>query len=85
MGVRDIAGLHWRDLHIFDAPPYDEPLEVARRVSNGKPYDPGPPYELIIDHRYSYLALSHWAMFTDPVNIFQYDPTDAYYGGAQRP
>ena len=80
MGLRDIAWVHWRDLHIFDAPPYDEPLEVARRVSNGQPYDPGPPYELIIDHRYSYLALNHWAMFTDPMNIFQYDPTDAYFG-----
>ena len=80
MSVRDIAWLHGRDMHIFRAPPYDEPLEVARRVSNGKPFDPGPPYELLTDHQYSYLALNHLAVFTDPMNIFQYDPTDAYFG-----
>ena len=80
MSVRDIAGLHGRDMHIFRAPPYDEPWEVARRGSNGKPFDPGPPYELLMDHHYSYLALNHLTVFTDPMNIFQYDPTDAYFG-----
>ncbi len=80
MSYRDVLGLHGKDLHIFRAPPYDEPLEVERRVSNGQPYDPGPPYELLMEHRHSFLALNHLAIFTDPLNIFQYDPTDAYFG-----
>ena len=84
VSVPDIVGLHRHDIHIFRGPPYDEPLDVARRAPDAPPPAPGPPYEMLSDHHYSYLALNHWATFTDPMNIFQYDPTDAYFGARSR-
>ena len=76
MTWRDVLWVHERDARIFAAPPYDQPI----RVSPGHPDDPGLPYELLQPHGYSYLALTHLDTFTDTLNIFQYDPTDSYFG-----
>jgi hypothetical protein len=81
MTYGDILSVKRVDSHIFDAPPWDEPLDPALRPAyNGKPlFAPG-PYELLVNHRHGYLALNHLMIFTDGDNIFQYDPTDAYFG-----
>ena len=76
MTWRDVLWLHERDGRIFAAPPYDQPI----RVSPGHPDNPELPYELLQPHAYSYLALTHLDTFTDTLNIFQYDPTDSYFG-----
>ena len=76
MTWRDVLWVHARDGRIFAAPPYDQPIHV----SPGHPDNPGLPYELLQPHAYSYLALTHLDIFTDPLNIFQYDPTDSYFG-----
>lgn len=70
--------MYWRnllfvkaaDLHILRAPKYDETIQV-----NGQP-----AYNLLINNKYSYPALLHLSMYTDVLNIFQYDPTDSYIG-----
>ena len=81
MSYGDLVAFKKADLHIFDAPPWDEPLDPAKRARfNGTTLDPGQPYELLTSHRHGFLALNHLLIFTDAVNIFQYDPTDAYFG-----
>ena len=76
MSWRDVLWVHERDWRIFAAPPYDQPIHV----SPGHPDNPGLPYELLQPHAYSYPALTHLDTFTDTLNIFQYDPTDSYFG-----
>jgi hypothetical protein len=73
MSIRDVVFFHKADLHVFRAPAYDEPVRRPR---------PGayPPYELEQQHKYSYPALLHLGMFTDIMNIYQYDPTDSIFG-----
>ncbi|HEY2295166.1 MAG TPA: hypothetical protein VGM86_31060, partial [Thermoanaerobaculia bacterium] len=43
------------------------------------PRDAG-QYNLLMSNRHSYPALLHLSMFTDPMNIYESDPADAYFG-----
>jgi hypothetical protein len=74
MAPRDILLLHRPDIHILNAPPYNR----AADPRDGTPVTF--PYELLRFHRYSYAALVHLGIFTDILNIYQYDPTDSYFG-----
>jgi hypothetical protein len=78
MSIRDIVFLHKADLHVFRAPAYFEPVRP-----------PGPAvftqYELQQQHKYSYAALLHLGMYTDVLNIYQYDPTDSVFGWRSAP
>ncbi len=81
MTFGDVFIVKTNDFHVLRAPPYDEPVDVhMREQTNGKPVVAPGPYELLMDHQYSYVALNHLGVFTDVLNIFQYDPTDNYYG-----
>ena len=84
MSYTDILLPKLADYHIIlRAPPYNEPLDVHSRAAiNGQPgaVPAYLTYGLLYDHRHSFAALNHLAIFTDPLNIFQYDPTDSYFG-----
>ena len=77
MNWTDILVPHRHDLHVLSAPPYDEPARV-NGASNTIPAEG--PLELLRPHRYSFPALAHLGMFTDILNIYQYDPSDTYFG-----
>jgi len=79
MNLRSLLFLRTADWHVLDAPAYTERLS----------YDGVPPtemefggvkvpiylQELLFPNRYSYPALLHLGIFTDLLNIFQYDPS----------
>jgi hypothetical protein len=77
MSPRDILWLHKRDAHILRAPSYAERLPGA---DPSAPLTPQGPYDLLVQHRYSYPALLHLAVFTDILNIYQDDLSDSYFG-----
>jgi hypothetical protein len=58
------------DWHILRAPPFDEMIVVDGQSVNN----------LLINNKHSYPALLHLSIFTDIMNIFQYDPSDSYIG-----
>ena len=70
----DILLLHRHDAHVLTAPSYNQPADPR----DGTPVTC--PYELLRQHRYSYAALVHLGIYTDLMNIYQYDPTDSYIG-----
>ena len=78
MALSDMLLLHRHDPHILSAPPYDQLADLR----DGTPVSF--PYELLRQHRYSYAALVHLGLFTDIMNIYQYDPTDNYFGPRSR-
>jgi hypothetical protein len=77
MSPASIVFLRPADRRLLDAPVYNEtsalPQEVRDATERLK-------YELLLQDRYSYLALTHLATFTDLLNIFQYDPSDEPFG-----
>jgi len=81
MSPRDVLWLHKRDVHIFRAPSYLEELPGA---NPNAPLTPQGPYDLLVQHRYSYPALLHLAIFTDILNIYQDDLSDSYFGTRTR-
>ena len=73
LNVRSILFFRPGDLRLLrDAPQYDAPSEI---MENGRPR-----HELSVHNRYSYAALLHLGVFTDLLNVYQYDPDDRYVG-----
>jgi hypothetical protein len=66
MNPRSILWLRSADVDVLDAPAYNW-------FKDGD-------YELLRSNRHSFPALLHLAMFTDVLNIYQYDPYDSYFG-----
>jgi hypothetical protein len=62
--------LRAHDIDVLRAPLYIDRITLLGTES----------YNLLVSNRHSYPALLHLSIFTDPLNIFQYDPTDAYFG-----
>jgi len=84
MSPRTVLFFRPADAHILDAPPYNEPLYDrtalhSTQIFKGFPIEIS-DYELLYPNRYSYPALLHLGIFTDVLNVFQYDPTDSYIG-----
>jgi hypothetical protein len=84
MSPRSMLFLRPADGHILDAPPYNESLHdqavlPPTQMFNGLSIETA-PYELLYANRYSYPALLHLGVFTDINNIFQFDPSDNYFG-----
>jgi hypothetical protein len=69
--------MHWTnvvfpsaaDPKVFNAPTYNETIVDGRQR-----------YSLLTSNKFSYPALLHISMYTDIMNIFQYDPKQAYIG-----
>jgi hypothetical protein len=40
--------------------------------------------DVLTSNQHSYPGLLHYSTFTDPLNIFQYDPSDSYFGARSR-
>ncbi len=81
MSYRSLLLPHARDLHLLaEAPAYDEPSQAAREAAAEHPVDIRLAYNLLLENRFSYPGLFHLGTFTDLLNIFQYDPTDGYFG-----
>ncbi len=77
MTLRDILFFRAHDLHLLRAPVYDEhSAKPAPKVGVIAAHD----LELLIKDKYSYPGLLEVAVFTDILNIYQYDPTDSYFG-----
>jgi hypothetical protein len=70
MQWRSLVFFKEADREILHAPSYDETILV-----DGKPV-----FNLSINNKHSYPALLHLSMYTDVLNIFQYDETDWYFG-----
>ena len=66
MNPRSILWLRAADPDVLDAPPLN--LTVAGS------------YDLLMPNKHSLAALLHLAVFTDILNIYQYDPYDTYFG-----
>jgi hypothetical protein len=66
MNPRSILFLRRADVDVLAAPSYDWTV-------NGS-------VELLVNNKHSFLALLHLAMFSDVLNIYQYDPYDSYFG-----
>ena len=70
MDWRSLLFFKAADLHVLDAPGYDERIQVnEQEVQN-----------LLINNKHSQPALLHLSTYTDVMNIFQYDASDAYFG-----
>jgi 4-amino-4-deoxy-L-arabinose transferase-like glycosyltransferase len=76
MNLRSI--LFWRshDAHILDAPPYDEKGVLLPIIGNTPSHD----FNLLSPNKYSYPALLQLGIFTDIMNIYQFDPYDGGLG-----
>ncbi len=70
MQWRNLLFVTAADRDILHAPAYDETINVSGQ----------PTFNLLISNRHSYPALLHLSVFTDIMNVFQYDPTDRYIG-----
>jgi len=77
MNLRSIVFFREHDLHILDAPPFSERASVPAPAQGDTP---ALENELILKNKYSYPALLELAIFTDILNIYQYDPDDSYFG-----
>jgi hypothetical protein len=67
MNLRSLLSLRQADVDVLSAPPYDQ-----RNVDG--------TYNLVTSNKHSYAAILHLAMFTDILNIYQFDPYDYYFG-----
>ena len=77
MNLRSIVLFRQHDLHVLDAPPYSETASVPAPAQGDTPPI---EMELLLKNKYSYPALLELAIFTDIMNIYQYDPYDSYFG-----
>jgi hypothetical protein len=79
MNVRSVLFFRAADYKVLDAPRYNRP-------SRNPPAIPGhQQFELGTHNKYSYIALLHLGVFTDLLNVYQYDPRDDYFGPRSRP
>ena len=68
--------MHWRSLVMFR----EADVDVLRAPSYAEQIRGTKAYRLLERNRVSYPALLHLSMFTDPLNIYQSDPSDSYFG-----
>jgi hypothetical protein len=81
MNVRSIVFPRVHDAHVLSAPAYDEPNPVPEAAQPEEVRSTeGRRFNLLIHNKYSYPALLHLGVFTDILNVFQYDPKDTYFG-----
>lgn len=73
LNVRSLFFVRPADVKLLKAPPYDTPTDEWA-------YGAHRTLELAVPSRYSYIGLLHLAVFTDVLNIYQYDPFDTYFG-----
>jgi hypothetical protein len=66
MNPRSIVWLRAADVDVLNAPAYN-------RKVDGK-------FDLLVENKHSFPALLHLAIFTDILNIYQFDPYDHYFG-----
>ena len=66
MNPRSVLFLRRANAAVFAAPSYD-------RYVNGE-------FELLVNNKHSFPALLHLAMFSDVLNVYQYDPYDSHFG-----
>jgi hypothetical protein len=76
MSVRSIVFFRAADSHVLMAPPYDEKGEPQPASGD----TPAFHENLLVKNKFSYPALLHLSIFTDVMNIYQYDPLDGYFG-----
>jgi hypothetical protein len=69
--------MEWRSVFMLRAA--DREVLRAPEYLDKNPSDAGETYNLLVINRHSYPALLHLSMFTDVLNIFQYDPADSYF------
>jgi len=69
--------MDWRSLVMLRAA--DREVLRAPEYLDKNPGDAGETYNLLVINRHSYPALLHLSMFTDVLNIYQYDPADSYF------
>jgi hypothetical protein len=67
MNPRSLLSLRPADVDVLSAPQYDQ-----RNVDG--------TYNVVTSNKHSYAAILHLAMFTDILNIYQFDPYDYYFG-----
>src|SRR5262249_10165318 len=70
MNWRSVLMLRAADVDVLRAPRYIDP----------NPDGGAELYRMLVSNLHSYPGLLHYSMFTDPLDIFQYDPTDSYFG-----
>jgi hypothetical protein len=70
MSWRSLVMFHRADVDVLRAPSYAERISLHGAEV----------YNLLENNRHSYPALLHLSMFTDPMNIYQSDPSDSYFG-----
>jgi hypothetical protein len=66
MNPRSVVWLRAADVDVLHAPAYNWKV-------NGK-------FDLLVENKHSFPALLHLAIFTDILNIYQFDPYDHYFG-----
>jgi hypothetical protein len=76
LNIRSVLFFRAADEKLLRAPPYNRD---SGRGSLGVD-----KFELGIQNKYSYIGLLHLGVFTDVLNIYQYDPTDGYFGARSR-
>jgi hypothetical protein len=69
--------MSWRSLLIFRAA--DREILHAPQYTEKVVLDGVEVEKLLVNNRHSYPALLHLSMFTDVMNIFQYDAADSYF------
>ena len=84
MSLRSLLLFRPGDRHVFDAPPYNETVQIGSRVpvpatGSWEP-QPGTEFNLLQVDRFSYPALLHLAMFSDICNFYQGRPPRQYFG-----
>ncbi len=70
MDWRSLVMFRSADVDVLRAPTYAEQISLRGAQV----------YNLLVNNRHSYPALLHLSMFTDPMNIYQSDPIDSYFG-----
>jgi hypothetical protein len=77
LNVRSVLFFRAADEKLLRAPAYDK--------DSGRGSKEVDKYELGIPNKYSYIGLLHVGIFTDILNVYQYDPNDGYFGPRTRP
>jgi hypothetical protein len=70
MDWRSLLMFRRADVDVLRAPPYAEQISLHGDQA----------YNLLVSNRHSYPALLHLSMFSDPMNIYQSDPSDSDFG-----
>jgi hypothetical protein len=76
LNIRSVLFFRAADEKLLRAPAYDK--------DSGRGSKEVDKYELGIPNKYSYIGLLHVGVFTDILNVYQYDPTDSYFGPRTR-